>query len=79
MVVCQYFLRGTCKFGNNCRYEHPRDGQRQGGFGMVLFSAGLLVAATLQISHGPHPAHRLPPHPSRTPPPYSRSRPSPAT
>ena len=31
--MCQYYLRGTCKFGNSCRNEHPRDGQRQGGFG----------------------------------------------
>ena len=23
MVVCQYFLRGTCRFGSNCRNEHP--------------------------------------------------------
>ena len=29
-VVCQYFLRGTCRFGNACRNEHPRDGQKQG-------------------------------------------------
>ncbi|PFH50402.1 hypothetical protein AMATHDRAFT_40861 [Amanita thiersii Skay4041] len=30
MVVCQYFLRGQCKFGDNCRNEHPR---QQGGGG----------------------------------------------
>ena len=23
-VVCQYFLRGECKFGDRCRNEHPR-------------------------------------------------------
>ncbi|KAH9994138.1 hypothetical protein BJV74DRAFT_832241 [Russula compacta] len=27
MVVCQYFLRGTCKFGNQCRNEHPQNVQ----------------------------------------------------
>ena len=23
MVVCQYFLKGDCRFGDRCRYEHP--------------------------------------------------------
>ncbi|KAN0132525.1 hypothetical protein V8E53_009541 [Lactarius tabidus] len=27
MVVCQYFLRGSCKFGDQCRNEHPQGGQ----------------------------------------------------
>ncbi|XP_055996656.1 nucleoporin NUP42-like isoform X3 [Ostrea edulis] len=26
MVVCKYFMQGCCKFGDNCRYEHPRGG-----------------------------------------------------
>jgi len=36
-VVCQFFMRGSCRFGNNCRNEHP---QRQSGFGStsILFS-----------------------------------------
>ncbi|KAI9447861.1 hypothetical protein H4582DRAFT_1772106, partial [Lactarius indigo] len=25
--VCQYFLRGSCKFGTQCRNEHPQGGQ----------------------------------------------------
>jgi len=24
MVVCKYFLQGTCRFGNQCNFEHPR-------------------------------------------------------
>ncbi|KDQ64045.1 hypothetical protein JAAARDRAFT_144449 [Jaapia argillacea MUCL 33604] len=39
MVVCQYFLRGTCRFGDNCKNEHPQ-GQRQGGFGSQSWTAG---------------------------------------
>ncbi|KAI0000052.1 hypothetical protein BJV77DRAFT_976087 [Russula vinacea] len=27
MVVCQFFLRGACKFGDQCRNEHPQNGQ----------------------------------------------------
>jgi len=36
-VVCQFFMRGSCRFGNSCRNEHP---QRQSGFGSasILFS-----------------------------------------
>ncbi|XP_022083453.1 nucleoporin-like protein 2 [Acanthaster planci] len=26
MVVCHFFLRGNCKFGDRCRNEHPRGG-----------------------------------------------------
>ncbi|KAI0068479.1 hypothetical protein BV25DRAFT_1833732 [Artomyces pyxidatus] len=25
MAVCSFFLRGACKFGNNCHNEHPQD------------------------------------------------------
>jgi hypothetical protein len=24
-TVCTFFQRGHCKYGDNCRYEHPRD------------------------------------------------------
>lgn len=24
MVICNYYVRGQCKYGNNCRFEHPR-------------------------------------------------------
>lgn len=31
MVICRYFLQGTCKFGSNCRYEHSyREYQNEG-------------------------------------------------
>ncbi|KAL4076389.1 hypothetical protein V8B97DRAFT_1922232 [Scleroderma yunnanense] len=28
MSICQYFLRGTCKFGDKCKNEHPQEQQR---------------------------------------------------
>ncbi|KAJ7378931.1 Nucleoporin-like protein 2 [Desmophyllum pertusum] len=28
MVVCQYFLKGDCRFGDKCRYEHPSAKQK---------------------------------------------------
>lgn len=33
MTVCQFFLRGQCKFGDQCRNEHPQDGKQKSGFG----------------------------------------------
>ncbi|KAH7907520.1 hypothetical protein BJ138DRAFT_488074 [Hygrophoropsis aurantiaca] len=39
MVVCQYFLRGQCRYGKECRNEHPVDQQRQGGFGNQSWTA----------------------------------------
>ncbi|GJQ10926.1 hypothetical protein GpartN1_g2717.t1 [Galdieria partita] len=33
MVVCKYFLRGNCKFGRNCKNEHPLQNASQGSFG----------------------------------------------
>ncbi|KDR84254.1 hypothetical protein GALMADRAFT_87139 [Galerina marginata CBS 339.88] len=38
MAVCQFFLRGQCRFGDTCRNEHPAGGQ-QGGFGSGCFYA----------------------------------------
>ena len=32
-VVCQFFLRGACKFGDQCRNEHPQNGDRRSAFG----------------------------------------------
>ena len=29
--VCPHFLKGTCKFGNKCRYSHNAQGQGNGG------------------------------------------------
>ncbi|KAK0190343.1 hypothetical protein F5146DRAFT_1102783 [Armillaria mellea] len=31
MAVCTFFLKGTCRFGENCRNEHPKN--ITGGFG----------------------------------------------
>ncbi|CAK7270863.1 hypothetical protein SEPCBS119000_004306 [Sporothrix epigloea] len=31
MVVCSYFLRGNCRYGNNCRNEHPVANQNRFG------------------------------------------------
>ncbi|KAJ3711261.1 hypothetical protein DFJ43DRAFT_112159 [Lentinula guzmanii] len=28
MVVCNYFLRGQCRFGDKCRNEHPQSGNQ---------------------------------------------------
>ncbi|KAJ3933420.1 MAG: hypothetical protein NXY57DRAFT_19892 [Lentinula lateritia] len=28
MVVCSYFLRGQCRFGDKCRNEHPQSGNQ---------------------------------------------------
>ncbi|XP_038051501.1 nucleoporin NUP42-like isoform X2 [Patiria miniata] len=35
MVVCKYYMKGDCKFGNQCRFEHPRGGSGGGysGYG----------------------------------------------
>ncbi|KAF2459585.1 hypothetical protein BDY21DRAFT_362290 [Lineolata rhizophorae] len=29
MVVCKFFLQGNCKFGKNCRFDHPTGGGAQ--------------------------------------------------
>ncbi|KAK4173531.1 hypothetical protein QBC36DRAFT_335628 [Triangularia setosa] len=35
MVVCKFFQQGNCRYGNNCKFEHPRDGNsgQQSPFG----------------------------------------------
>lgn len=25
MVVCKFFLQGNCRYGNNCKFDHPRN------------------------------------------------------
>ncbi|OBZ70306.1 Nucleoporin-like protein 2 [Grifola frondosa] len=50
MPVCQYFLRGQCKFGTSCRNDHPRDAQRAGGFGNQSWTAGNSAAGSSSSS-----------------------------
>ncbi|KAI9901975.1 hypothetical protein N3K66_003792 [Trichothecium roseum] len=38
MVVCRFFQQGQCKFGNNCRNEHPRNESSNNRFG--AFASG---------------------------------------
>ncbi|KAJ4384724.1 hypothetical protein N0V86_000326 [Didymella sp. IMI 355093] len=36
MTVCKFYSQGNCRFGDNCKFEHPgsqRDGNRGGGGG----------------------------------------------
>lgn len=79
-VVCPYFLKGTCRYGNNCRNEHPREGQRQGGFGSAScyclsdFCRLVVFIVILQIKHGPPPPLALRPPPTVPLPPASPSR-----
>ncbi|KAK0934518.1 hypothetical protein LTR29_013928 [Friedmanniomyces endolithicus] len=43
MVVCKFFLEGRCKFGSNCKNEHPGDrnqGQQQNSFAPLGNSGG---------------------------------------
>jgi hypothetical protein len=50
-VVCQFFLRGTCKFGNQCRNEHPQNaqGDRRSAFGGEPSIAFALLLSSLPI------------------------------
>ncbi|TKA82122.1 hypothetical protein B0A55_01811 [Friedmanniomyces simplex] len=41
MVVCKFFLEGRCKFGSNCKNEHPGDQrQQQNSFAPLSNSGG---------------------------------------
>jgi hypothetical protein len=57
-AVCQFFLRGACKFGDKCHNEHPQNGERRSAFGgkssVALHCLGSLIS--LQVQHGRLPA-----------------------
>ncbi|KIM35004.1 hypothetical protein M413DRAFT_449956, partial [Hebeloma cylindrosporum] len=48
-VVCQFFLRGTCKFGDSCRNEHPANPQ-QSTFGGSSWNRNTSSAADAKIT-----------------------------
>lgn len=31
MNVCRFYMQGYCRYGNNCRYDHPRPSGRAAG------------------------------------------------
>ena len=26
MVICKFFMQGNCRYGDNCKFEHPQGG-----------------------------------------------------
>ncbi|KAF6830328.1 Nucleoporin AMO1 [Colletotrichum plurivorum] len=40
MVVCKFFEQGTCKFGQNCRFEHPSRAQSNNRFAAFGSNSG---------------------------------------
>ncbi|XP_017768898.1 PREDICTED: nuclear pore complex protein DDB_G0274915-like [Nicrophorus vespilloides] len=45
MVVCKFFLQGTCKFGANCRFEHPVNQQPNNGGQAAITDLNTLIRA----------------------------------
>ena len=43
-AVCQFYLRGACKFGNECRNEHPQNAQTDRRFASKSLEAFALSA-----------------------------------
>ncbi|CCF37607.1 CCCH zinc finger protein [Colletotrichum higginsianum] len=59
MVVCKFYEQGNCRYGQNCRFEHPRSqsnnryaafGQTSGGGGGGGFNRGGSDALPYQLS-----------------------------
>ncbi|KAI7542377.1 hypothetical protein KC316_g15305 [Hortaea werneckii] len=40
MTVCHFFLQGRCKFGDNCKNEHPRDNNQGNRFAALSNQGG---------------------------------------
>lgn len=49
-TICTFFLQGRCKYGDQCRYEHPRDAQRSSGFGSTCLLSPCALVNTLTYS-----------------------------
>ncbi|OTA37373.1 hypothetical protein BTJ68_03067 [Hortaea werneckii EXF-2000] len=40
MTICHFFLQGRCKFGDNCKNEHPRDNNQGNRFAALSNQGG---------------------------------------
>ena len=48
-VVCQYFLKGQCRFGDSCRNEHPANARQSGSGGNLHLTAATMTSTKAQI------------------------------
>lgn len=53
MTVCKFFLKGYCRFGDRCRYEHIETG---GGVGGQDFSSNRLKWVNPNLQQISNPA-----------------------
>lgn len=47
MVVCKFFMQGYCRYGDNCKFEHPRGGNA-GKFSFIDILA-VLYSSNIEI------------------------------